>query len=45
MEVSLFSNYSSRLPQCSTLEEVAELIRSDERVAALTQAFRTTGDA
>ena len=45
MEVSLFSNYSSRLPQCSTLEEVAELIRSDERVAALTQAFRATGDA
>ena len=45
MEVSLFSNYSSRLPQCSTLEEVAELIRSDERVAALTQAFRTTGSA
>ena len=45
MEVSLFSNYSSRLPQCSTLEEVEELIRSDERVAALTQAFRATGDA
>ena len=45
MELSLFQNYSSRQPQRSTLEEVAALIRSDERVGALTQAFRSTGNA
>ena len=44
MELSYFENYSSRLPVSSTLEEVVELIRSNERIRALTDGYRVSGD-
>ena len=44
MDLSYFENYSSRLPVSSTLEEVVELIRSDERIRALTDGYRASGD-
>ena len=44
MELSYFENYSSRLPVSSTLEEVVEFIRSNERIRALTDGYRVSGD-
>ena len=44
MDLSYFENYSSRQPVSSTLEEVVELIRSDERIRALTDGYRASGD-
>ena len=44
MELSYFENYSSRLPVSSSLEEMVDLIRRDERIRALTDGYRASGD-
>ena len=44
MELSYFENYSSRLPVSSSLEEVVDLIRREERIRALTDGYRASGD-
>lgn len=43
MELSIFQNFTSRQVGTATMEEVADMIRSDERLKALTEAYRATG--
>lgn len=44
MEVSLFDGMTSKRPIRGSIEAVAETIRSDEKLAALTQLYRQSGD-
>ena len=44
MELSLFANYASKQPVSCTMEQVVDMIRSDERVKSLTDAYRAAGD-
>lgn len=43
MNVSTFNGMTGKQPQTATLREVAELIRSDTRLEAITLAYRQTG--
>ncbi len=43
MTLSIFPNMTSKQPAPCGLSQVAQLIRSDERIAALTQSYRQTG--
>ena len=43
MNISIFKNMNSKLPLPGLLEGTANLIRSDEKVAAFTQSYRQTG--
>lgn len=43
MNISLFSNFTSKQDVDATLESVAEMIRSDAHVAAVTAGYRSTG--
>lgn len=44
MEISFFKNYLSKQPVSSDLEAVACMIRDDERVKSLTDAYRAAGE-
>ena len=41
MKISFFSDYTSTRPVEKSLDEVVDMIRSDERLAALTAAYRS----
>ncbi len=43
MEVNIFKDMSSKQPTKGTLEQVANLIRGDQKIAAFTQSYRQTG--
>ena len=43
MNISIFRNITSKQPAPGTLEQVAELIRSDEHLKAFTASYRQTG--
>ena len=43
MEITLFNNITSKQPASGSLEQVADLIRSDERLEAFTSSYRQTG--
>ena len=38
----MFEGFTSKLVRTTTLEEVVEMIRSDKRIEALTEAYRQT---
>ena len=44
MEISLFSSFTQKRPQDSTLQAVAELIRCDARIQSITESYRATGE-
>ena len=44
MELSLFKNYSATQPISTILEAVVSMIREDERVKSLTEAYRAAGE-
>ena len=43
MNISIFRNITSKQPAPGTLEQVADLIRSDEHLKAFTASYRQTG--
>ena len=43
MKVSIFQNMTSKTPLPGLLEGVADLIRSDKKMATFTQSYRQTG--
>ena len=43
MNVSIFKDMTSKLPLPGLLEGVANLVRSDEKIAAFTKSYRQTG--
>ena len=43
MKVSIFQNMTSKIPLPGLLEGVADLIRSDKKMATFTQSYRQTG--
>ena len=43
MNLSIFQNMTSKLPQPGSLEGVANLIRSDEKLKVFTESYRQTG--
>ena len=43
MNVSIFKDMTSKLPLPDHLEGVANLVRSDEKIAAFTESYRQTG--
>ena len=44
MKLSLFKSFRSKQPVSSSLDAVTKMIREDERIKSLTDAFRTTRD-
>lgn len=44
MELSLFQNYVSKQPITTILEAVVSMIRDDERIKSLTDAYRAAGE-
>ena len=43
MNISIFKNFTSMQPITGTLEEIANLIRTDEKLKAFTASYRQTG--
>lgn len=43
MNISILKNFTSKQPVTGTLEEIANLIRTDEKLKAFTASYRQTG--
>ena len=44
MDISIFQNFTSKQPHLELLEEVANIIRTDEKLKAFTASYRQTGN-